>query len=499
MEALLENLKIVTENGRRVVEVALKDVLTLALQRSTSLKAERIGEEIAQSTLLAARERNNPTLTSSLDQSRSLSFGLIPNRSRTLTLSSEFSKKLSSGIRYELKFTELQFKSEGINDAGNFSGSSSTGNTSALKSSVTIPIFQDFGSELGDIPVRQAEIGLRRSRLTTRRNESDLLRLVATVYWDLVGLLEAVHVQEESVKLSEQLLRDNQERLRAGVLSPADVKVTETQLARDRQTLLSLQLDALRIEDEVRAALSLENLDIGFRPVDSPALRKPEADLERLLERVFENDPALAILSTSLEGNRYDLIQARNREDTDLDLELFYQFNGCDRQFDENGIFLECDNKLLAGVSDFTDFNFGGYGLNLTWTVPLFDNQAAEAVRRRLLERSQIELRLQDLRTILSVRLQSVLRTLRLAQRQVEVAQISVALQQELLQNEIERLKLGRSTGFQVAQIQQDAAEARQNEILARVGSEKAFLEMLVLTGEIYPAYNLPAGNSKNP
>ncbi|MCH7478078.1 MAG: TolC family protein, partial [SAR324 cluster bacterium] len=157
------------------------------------------------------------------------------------------------------------------------------------------------------------------------------------------------------------------------------------------------------------------------------------------------------------------------------------------------------DESVLGGVSDFTEFDFGGYGLNLTWTVPLFDNQASEAVRRRKLERTQFELRLQDLRTILSVRLQSVLRTLRLAQRQVEVAQISVALQQELLQNEIERLKLGRSTGFQVAQIQQDAAEARQNEILARVGSEKAFLEMLVLTGEIYSAYNLPAGDSKNP
>ena len=61
-------------------------------------------------------------------------------------------------------------------------------------------------------------------------------------------------------ELSEKLLRDNQARLEAGVLNSTEVRITETQLMRNRHSLLSSRLDALRIEDQVRAALNLKNL-----------------------------------------------------------------------------------------------------------------------------------------------------------------------------------------------------------------------------------------------
>ena len=70
-------------------------------------------------------------------------------------------------------------------------------------------------------------------------------------------------------------------------------------------------------------------------------------------------------------------------------------------------------------------------------------------------------------------------------------AQAVSRLSEEQLKNEIERLKLGKSTSFQVSQYQQDLARSRQQEIMIRVRFEKSFLELLVLTEDLYDYYQL--------
>ena len=52
-----------------------------------------------------------------------------------------------------------------------------------------------------------------------KQTEMSLLKQVASIYWDLVGLLETIEVKKKAVELSEKLLRDNQARLETGVLN----------------------------------------------------------------------------------------------------------------------------------------------------------------------------------------------------------------------------------------------------------------------------------------
>lgn len=499
LEELLGRLKVVREGERRVVEMTLKDLLALALTRSNAVKVALIGQRIAQSRLTAALRRNRPILTNKVERGRAIRpfSGTSFRRTDDTVLSSELSKKTSSGITYGLKLEETRSRSDTLVIANEGDAPTSetftdpdtgiitvvaprTVSSTALTGSVNIPLIQDAGSEINDIPVRREEIGLARSRFEILQDEQSILRTMATIYWDLVDVLEQVQVEEESVRLSERLLGDNRARLRAGVISPADVKVSETQLARERQILLQFQLEGLRIEDQLRAALNLETLELGYRPVDQPAVRETEFDYKALAERMYRQNPELGILRTTLASNRYDLAEARNEDDTDLDLDLFYVFSGY-------------SDSTFGGASDLGDTDLAGYGATLTWTVPLFDRKAEEEIQQRILEGAQIELRISDLRSNLSVQLQSALRSMRLAENEVETARISVDLANELMQNEIERFRLGRSTSFRVAEFQQDAAEARRLEILARVNYEKAFLEMLILSGDVHEFYGLPS------
>ena len=500
IDALLKDLRVVSEDGRNLIELKLSEVLQMALERSNLIKQAQFGEKIAASQLMNAQQGNSPVLVNKGELGRSLSTSASTEnftnliRSEATTLSSEYKKRTRSGIEYSFKFTEIQssYGVLGIPSPGDapqeIAGPSDPLHINALSSSVTIPLGQGLGTEVGEIPIRLGEIGVRRSHYLSQRDAMTVLRLVAQVYWKMVELRERKRVQQKGVELSEQLLQDNQDRLRAGVLSPSDVKVSETQLARDRLALFQLNSEILRSEDEARTVLNLENFDYGLLPSDTPGVHQPQESFDVLLERTFSNHPDLGLTRAAVEVNQQQLLSAENKDKTDLSLKFYYTMNGY-------------SNGPFGGTSGFSESDLAGYGASVTWNLPLFDDTSAQNLAMKQFERQQLILQENSVKSQLSVQLQSLIRSLRLAKNEVETAQTAVRLAEDLLQNELQRLRLGRSTSYRVAQAQQDAALAKRQEIVSRVAAERTFLEFLILTNGLHQHYglNLPSIIQTNP
>ncbi len=488
---LLPRVNVVQEDGRRIIEVDLATTLSLAMERSISLASSRLGMDIAQSDLVAALNRNHPTLTNSVGFGHSITnLGPLGSEFTSLsgtdglTLSIGAEKQTSSGISYGLTYSELRSRSRtlSISEAGEAPTVGSFGDwvdAAALTGTIDIPLFQDFGSEINDIPVRRGEVGVTRSRYLTRDQELAVLENIAKSYWRLVGLQEGLRVREKAVALSEQLVKDNQARLRAGVLSPADVQASETQLARERANRLDAELNIVILVDQLRAALNLPSLEgYGFRPVDAPRVGDVARDYAPLWRKVQENYPQLGVLQTQLADNRYSLALARNQDAPNLDLSLKYVLNGY-------------SSDPLGSTAGFAESDLQGYSAALTWTVPLWDQATAETIRKRQLEQKQLELQIRDTESVLAVRLQTVLRSLELAVENARAAQVAKALAQAQLANGVDRFRLGRTTSFEVSQLQQAALEAEEREILSRIQYETSQIDLLILTGDIYSRYHL--------
>lgn len=485
----LAGFKVVKEDGRNLVEVSLKEVLLLTQQRNTALDSIRLNQTIAEHGLEAAKNTNGATLTNSITYGRAVSPSSGTNfvdayASDSMTLSSSLGKKTDIGIRYGLTYTEVRSQSQSITiaqegDAAVTGAEGDLEHASSLRGSLTVPLAQDFGTAANTLPMARGEIGLSKSMLLIRQREEQMLTLAASTYWDMVGAQEQVRVGKEAMRLSEQLLKNNLQRLQAGVLSPTDIQFTRTQLSRDKQRLLSAQIAVLRIEDQVRAFLNLENLqDYGMKPTSKPTQRNDQPEFETEIVKVYRNHAELAQLETDLMANSLDMVEAENKTRSDLDLELYYTFNGY-------------ASNQFKGSQGFSDTLTNSYGATLTWTVPLFDTSAEEKLRQRALERQQLELRLQSLKSDLSVKLQTVIRQIRLSREEADTSNAFRLLAEELLKNEIERFRLGQSTSFQVSQLKQDAAEAQVQEILTRIRSEINYLDLMVITGELYDHYGL--------
>jgi len=193
---LLEQVNLKTIDGREMAEVPLKLVLQLAIDRSVSLQISSLGNQEALHAVTAAKERNTPSLTTSFGYSNNPSFTsqLSGSSTSSLSFSSGYSLKTDSGLTYGLTYAEKNKKSTVLSrlEMGGDVTAGTTGealSTSSLTSSVSIPFFQDSGTEFNKLPVRLAEIGVTRGQLNSKQTELSLLKQVASIYWDLVGLL----------------------------------------------------------------------------------------------------------------------------------------------------------------------------------------------------------------------------------------------------------------------------------------------------------------------
>ena len=459
IQRLLKRVEVLQFDGRDMAQVPLKLILEVALERTLAFKSLALSEEAAQTQVIGTRERNHPTLQTSFGYSNSafLSSASGGSESSVNTISTTFSKKLDNGMSYGFTLSERNTQSTTL-VAEDWSSVESTTSSdpysqSSLSANLKVPFFKDAGFEVNNLPVKLAEIGVERAYWNSRSSKLGLLQGIASIYWDLVSIYQSIELQKKSVTISQQLLRDNQARQRAGQLSPTEVLASETQLLRDEQTLYSLRQDALKVEDQVRAALNLPVLPVGLYPSDIPSMHSEDLkDSEKLLEEVYENDSQIALNRASLKQKSFEIQQLENNLNT----------------------------------------NLHGMSATLTWTLPLGDRKTQENLRQKNLESRQIQIQIEDRKSELQVGLQSIMRDFKVLEEDLSAAKALSQLSEKQLNNEIKKLKLGKSTSYQVSQFQQDLARSQQQEILRRVNFEKKFLELLVLSGEFYEYYQIP-------
>ena len=193
--SLLEQVNLRQIDGREMAEVPLELVLKLAIERSLSLKASILGEDAALRSVVATQERYTPSVTTSFGYANTPSLSsssscspaeLCGSSTSSLSLSSAYSKRVDSGITYGLTYSEQTKTSTSIS-VDEFGGEVTSGTTSdalssaSLTGSVTIPFFQDWGSDFNELPVLIAEVGVAKGRLKTRATELSLLKQVASI------------------------------------------------------------------------------------------------------------------------------------------------------------------------------------------------------------------------------------------------------------------------------------------------------------------------------
>ncbi|MCP4297803.1 MAG: TolC family protein [Proteobacteria bacterium] len=495
-EPSITDYETIEVNGRDLLQIPLRDILYWALQKSGTIKSALLGVESARSKLLASEDSEKMSLSNSISFNRGLSLSssdldnsssgsnpyLLYYSADTMIRSSTLSKKNPNGILYSLQFysQSLQTKSQTISNNGDDSSESTLDipvESSALTFGVSVPIYKGWG-EVNQIVENRNKIKVGLAEKAAEQTRVSLLQLLAETYWNLVGLWESKKTAEKAVELSEKLYSENAERAKLGILKLIEVKQTTIQLNRNKLAVMEMEKSIQEVEDQLKILLGIEDFPFGFIPKDTPQVKEIEETIESLEKKMLQVSSSLGIIDDNLKINRLNTAKALNDDEPDLDFTLSYTLNGA-------------GEDITSSSNGWSDQKLNTYSLGITWNLPLFDKTNSELLNQKKMEQSQLNIQRKDTRLLLRSELHTLLRNLKFIQQNIIINEAQFDLAEQILNEEVAKMKLGQSRSYLVSEAQQDQINAKLGVINARIEYEKVYFSILLKTGDIYQKYQL--------
>jgi outer membrane protein len=355
---------------------------------------------------------------------------------------------------------------------------------STFKAEVTQHLLQGAGIWVNKRFMYQA---LNDKRITDSSFRQQLLftvNQVETIYWGLVQAYEDVQAKERALNQSSQLLSDNQKQLQIGTMAPLDVVNAQSTVASDKQALINSQ-NALNYQQQIIKQAIARNLNdpalsaAPVIPTDRVSLEPlPEENqtVESLVQTAFRQRPELEQAALTVRNDEITLRGARNGLLPTLDLYGFYgssalggsQSPVCQTILPDGTFGLCPPNSFpTTGFGTVTQNLFNssapdkGAGFNLS--IPIRNRYAQSVHERSLMEYRQAELRLEQLYTQIRMQVVNQMYALTNDRASVQAAEAARDYNQQSLDAEVKKLRLGASTTANVLQQERNLAVAEDN------------------------------------
>ncbi|GAB4348429.1 MAG: TolC family protein [Candidatus Abyssubacteria bacterium] len=486
----------------RVVKLSLQEAVARALEANLDIKVERYNPDIRDAELLSAEGEFDPIIRLEYSYSdeeipQTVREGLASDAAETETIRKDlaltFEGKIPTGTEYQLFFDREQSQftqkdtvidpdplvvgDEFIGDERNPSEYNLD-----LVFSLTQPLLKDFGFDANLAGVRVARGERRMSMEDFRLRVMNTIAEVQTSYWGLVLAIENLRVAESSLQVAQDLLEENRIRLQVGVMAPLEVLQAETGVAQREEEVIVARSLIKDAEDNLKRLLNLpkdsEDWRIRIEPVDAPVIVEREADLRSEIELAFRNRPDYKRSLMQIETDEINERFAENQLLPSLDLIGEYEFRAV------NSTVHEAYDDIERGTSP-------SWLLGATAEYPIGNRTAKGEYQRAQLVRMQSEKESENLRLSIIVEVNRAVRGLETSLKVIEIARKATQLAQESLDAERKKLEVGVSTSHDVLEFEEELADAKRREIVAKIAYENSLINLAVATGTILEKNNI--------
>jgi outer membrane protein TolC len=360
---------------------------------------------------------------------------------------------------------------------------------SNFKATVTQHLLQGAGIWVNKRFIYQAENNRRITDSSFRQQILYTVNQVESIYWGLVQAYQDVQAKQRALDQSTQLLADNKKQLEIGTMAPLDVVNAESTVATDKQALISAQ-SALNYQQQIIKQAIARNLNDAVLssapviPTDRVSLEQIQEEsqpVETLVQQAFQQRPELEQAELTVRNDEITLKGARKALLPTLDVYGYWQGQGVAGTLNPNlnCNFLggTCPKMPATGYGTALDNSFNnsapdrGLGFNLS--IPLRNREAQSVQERSLMEYRQAELRLEQLYTQIRMQVVNSLYALTNDRAAVQAATAARDYNQQSLEAEEKKLKLGASTTANVLLQQRNLAIAEDNLIAANAAYAK--------------------------
>jgi outer membrane protein len=344
---------------------------------------------------------------------------------------------------------------------------------------LTQNLLQGFGRAVNGRNIRVQKNNVKVSDLQFKQQVILTVSAALNLYWDLVAFDEDVRARRREVATAQQLLEDNKKLVELGSAAPIEITRAEAQLYTSQQDLVTAQTNLLQQETVLKNALTRNGVaaagltSVHVIPLDKIAI--PEKDeirpVEDLIQEALARRPEIAQAQLNLESNQMNLVGIKSSLKPTLQGFVELTNNGLTGELTALGILQPGVGYLGGGygnlLAQIARRNYPNYSAGISLNIPLRNRAAQADYATSLLELRQNQLNLRKNTNQVRVDVQNAVVGLQQARARYEAAVRSRVLQQQTLEGDQKRYRLGAVVAFQVVQDQRDLATAQSAEVQA--------------------------------
>jgi len=469
------------------VRLTREEAIRMAVANNSALAASRYDPQISGERVAAAKAVFVPTLSSALERnhattpSSNLFSGEDPLTTAYWSGSAGVGQLLPwAGSSYNVSFNTVRTTT--TNPLATFSPAL----TGALQAVFSQPLLRDRKT---DNARAQLDITTREREISDLRLQEDIARTSADAesgYWALVAARASVDVQQRSLDLALELERTNRARVDVGQSPPLDLVAAQAEVAQRRENLIVARTTALQAEDVLRSIIfepgRSDFWTARIEAADAVPPAGPSPDVDTAVRRALNQRPDIAEARKQIQIDDTNVLLSKNQTLPDLRLQAAYLTNGLGgtkliRTGGFPGTIVGTEKTPFGTVLDqVITADFPTWSLGFTLTYPLGKSVEEANYARAKLERDQAQARVRNIELIAVRQVRDAALRLEQNRQRIETAEQGRTLAEQRVDAEQRRFEVGMSTSFLVIQAQRDLAEARNNELQAKLAYQLAVI-----------------------
>ncbi|HXB01626.1 MAG TPA: TolC family protein [Opitutaceae bacterium] len=461
--------------------LTLDECVAQALGKNFNVRIQKFSTEQAKDSVIIAKADYDPNLTVNANRSfnqaaasgSTLDGSNVGPRKDTTDANLGLSQKIPTGATATI---DTDLNKDATNSAFSTINPAYTGNVSLL---VTQPLLKNAGLDDNLAAIKRAKLGVQIADLNFKSTVLTVIFNVETAYYNLIFAREQYKVQEDSLRLAQELYKENDIKRQTGVLTDLDVLQAQVGVATASSQLILDEQTVHNDEDILLQSLSQRDFSGQVGPVDFPAMAgNPTVSFDLSYKLARDNGPDLAIIQATIEQFKLDALTTKRNALPELDIDGGVGLNSLGRSY----------NAAISQVPNDNGHSWQA-GVTLNFPIGLRANRALyhQALASQHSEETALEQKDEDL----TVQVRSAVRAVQTGIESVRASTETATLSEKQYELEKAKFDAGLVTSFDVLQEQNALLAARVAELQAKVNLRTAIANLHFLEGSSLQLYHV--------
>jgi outer membrane protein len=472
-----------------VLKVTADEAVKMAMENNLGIRAERLGPQIENYGLAAARAIYTPAITSrtTTRSATTPNDNFFTGSSSTVTGESF---RTNGGLAQFVPWGGGSYQL-GLDGARTTTTDASRNYNPQLDSNFFLqfnqPLLRNFRIDANRQNIMVSQKRQEISDLQLRQTLTQTTRNVRNAYYSLVNALGQLDVARQSFETAQTQLKNNQRRVDVGSMAPIELIQAQAEVAATEEQVIVAEGQIQAAEDALRVlVMNPSQPDFWttkLEPAERPTLTQRPIDVEAAIANALANRTDLAQARKQIEQTDISLKYQRNQKLPAVDLIASYSlvgYAGTQREFDRSTgvpiIVAESQRPFRDAVRDVFGNEFKTWQFVFNVSYPIGTSQADASMAQARLQRDQQQTNLRELETIVVASVRDAARQVQTSLKRVQSTQRARELALESLQAEEKRVSVGMSDSFRLIQAQRDLTRQLNNELNAIIAYNRALI-----------------------